>query len=394
MRIALFSGNYNYIREGANQALNRLAAFLESERGCTVRVYSPSTETPAFEPAGTLVPVPSIAMPVRSEFRLALGLSRPIRRDLADFAPDLVHVATPDILDHRAQTWALRRGVPVVASLHTRFETYLGYYGLDWLRPLADAIQRRFYRRSDHVLAPTPELVEAMRRLRGDDAASLWSRGVDRDLFRPERRNHDWRAAHDIGADELVILFFGRLVLEKGVRTFVDTVRALQARDARIRPLIVGDGPAAEEFAALPGALFTGHLQGFELATAVASADILLHPSTTEAFGNVLLEAMASGLAVAAAQAPSTLLLAEDGRNALLWPAGRLDLAIAAVERLANSPELRSRLGAAARAASAAWSWDAACASAADAYERVATVHRRSDTRLQPAGWIAGEGRV
>src|SRR5689334_18109160 len=98
MRIALFTGNYNYVREGANQALNRLVDHLERRRGAQVRVYSPVTDTPAFEPAGMLVPVRSIALPVRSEFRLALGLPRNVRQDLAAFAPDLVHVATPDIL--------------------------------------------------------------------------------------------------------------------------------------------------------------------------------------------------------------------------------------------------------------------------------------------------------
>src|SRR5215210_8284368 len=139
MLVALFSGNYNYLREGANQALNRLVRFLEEEEGHSVRVYSPVTGTPAFEPAGTLIPVPSIALPVRSEFRLALGLPRAIRDDVRRFSPHLIHVSTPDILGTRAQTFAKQLGVPVVASMHTRFETYLDYYGLGRARPLMEA---------------------------------------------------------------------------------------------------------------------------------------------------------------------------------------------------------------------------------------------------------------
>src|SRR6185503_11258916 len=166
MRVALFSGNYNYLREGANQALNRLVGDL-GRSGHRVRVYSPVTETPAFEPEGELVPVPSIELPVRREFRLALGLPRAVREDVRRFDPDLFHVSTPDILGTRAQTFAKRLGVPVVASLHTRFETYFRYYGAGVLRPLAEAHLRRFYRRSDHVLAPTPAIVEEMKRLRG-----------------------------------------------------------------------------------------------------------------------------------------------------------------------------------------------------------------------------------
>ncbi|HZB69546.1 MAG TPA: glycosyltransferase, partial [Sphingomicrobium sp.] len=217
MRVALFSGNYNYLREGANQALNRLVRFLEEEEGHSVRVYSPVTDTPAFEPAGTLISVPSIALPVRSEFRLALGLPRAIRDDLRRFSPDIVHLSTPDILGTRALTFARRLGVPVVASQHTRFETYLEHYRLGWARPPVEAHLRRFYRRCDHVLAPTPALVEAMKVLRGDDRVSLWSRGVDRTLFDPARRDDEWRRSNGWSDADVVVLFFGRLVAEKGI---------------------------------------------------------------------------------------------------------------------------------------------------------------------------------
>src|SRR4029079_1616380 len=111
---------------------------------------------------------------------------RGTREDVRQFAPDLLHVSTPDILGTRAQTFAKQLGVPIVASLHTRFETYFEHYGLGWARPLAEAQLRRFYRRSDHVLAPTLAIFEEMKQLRGDAQVSLWSRGVDRELFDPE----------------------------------------------------------------------------------------------------------------------------------------------------------------------------------------------------------------
>jgi glycosyltransferase involved in cell wall biosynthesis len=367
MRIALFSGNYNYIREGANQALNRLVGYLEAQ-GHEVRAYSPVTDTPAFEPAGTLVPVPSIPLPVRSEFRLALGLPRAIRRDVGHFAPDLIHVSTPDILCTRAQTFAIRSGIPVVASLHTLFETYLGYYGLEFVRPLAEAHLRRFYRRADHVLAPTQALVAEMARRRGDDRVSLWSRGVDREMFDPCRRDMSWRRGKGFGDDETVVLFFGRLVLEKGVAAFVSVMRALEGRGVKVRALAVGAGPAAGAFDGLPGAVLTGHLEGAELARAIASADILLHPSTTETFGNVVLEAMASGLAIVCADAPSARTLIRDSETGIIRPAFDLEGQAAAVAELAASPEHRRRIGAAARAASEAYSWEAASASVERAY--------------------------
>ncbi len=356
IRVALFSGNYNYLREGANQALNRLVGYLESDGGYCVRVYSPVTERPAFEPAGTLVPVPSIPLPVRTEFRLALGLPRAIRDDVRRFAPDIVHLSTPDILGTRALTFARRLGIPVVASLHTRFETYPEYYRLGWTRPLVEAHLRRFYRRCDHVLAPTPALVEEMKALRGDGRASLWSRGVDRGLFDPAQRDADWRRSNGWADDDMVVLFFGRLVAEKGVERYASTVRRLQQRNARICPLVVGSGPAAGAFEALPGVIMAGHLEGAELARAVASADILLHPSKTETFGNVVLEAMASGLAVVCAETASSAALVEDGKTGMLC-ADNDESYVEAILSIAGQPRRPAELGAGARLARQCFSW-------------------------------------
>lgn len=371
MRIALFSGNYNYLREGANQALNRLVNYLETRAECRVRVYSPVTDAPAFEPAGTLVPVPSVRLPVRGEFRLALGLPRAIRADIAAFRPHIVHVSTPDILGTRAQTFAKHLGVPIVASLHTRFETYLDYYGLARLRPAVEAHLARFYRRSDHVLVPTPALGAEMRALRGDEGVSVWSRGIDRARFRPERRDIEWRRAQGFADDDIVVLFFGRLVLEKGAELYAATMRELRGR-AGIRALVVGAGPAASVFAGLDGAVLTGHLEGTDLARAVASADILLTPSVTETFGQVVLEAMASGVPVVSAAAPNARALLADGQTGLLCAPRDVSAYREAILRLANSPGQRQEMGAAAREASAAYSWSAASESVARVYRSLA----------------------
>lgn len=370
MRIALFTGNYNYLREGANRALNKLVGYLERERGDTVRVYSPVTDTPAFEPEGTLVPVPSIALPVRGEFRLALGLPRPVRDDLARFAPQLVHVATPDILGTRAQSWAIEHRIPHVASMHTLFETYLEYYRLGWLRPFAEAHLRRFYRRADHVFAPTPALVAELRAMRGDDHASVWSRGIDRDQFSPARRDMAWRRAQGIADGEVAVLFFGRLVKEKGIDIYREVMGSLRG-DANIRALVVGTGPAESAVGQIDRAVLTGHLEGDALAAAVASADVMLTPSTTETFGQVVLESMASGLPVVSADAPSARALIRDGETGIICPPRAIEAYAAAIGALASDEARRVAMGEAARAASAAYSWDAASQSVADVYRTV-----------------------
>ena len=370
MRIALFSGNYNYLREGANQALNILVRHMEAS-GATVRVYSPVTDTPAFEPAGTLIPVPSITLPKRTEFRLALRLPRAIRRDVRQFWPDLIHVSTPDILGTRAQTFARQLGVPIVASMHTRFETYLEYYGLDWARPLIDAHLRRFYRRSDHVLAPTSALVAEIKAMRGDDHASVWSRGIDADLFNPDKRDLAWRRAQGIADDEVAVLFFGRIVLEKGIDTFVSVIHRLQQQGLHVRPLVVGAGPAAALFEGLPATVFTGHVSGHDLARAVASADVLLCPSTTETFGNVLVEAMASGLPVVSADAQNARSILTPGLDGFICAPVDVDAYAQVLAQLIADPDLRRTIGAAARRTSLTYSWDAASRSVEAAYRAV-----------------------
>ena len=367
------------MRDGANQALNRLVGYLERQ-GHHVRVYSPVTDTPAFEPEGTLIPVPSIPLPIRTEFRLATGMPRAIRSDVERFAPDLIHLSVPDILTHRAETFAIRRGIPVVASLHTRFETYPAHYpGLRWLAPLAVGVQRRFYRRANWVLVPTLPLVEEMKQTRGDDHVALWSRGVDRERFSPAHRDPAWRRAQGWSDEDVVVLFFGRLVLEKGIDSFAEAVRSLQRSGRKVRPLIVGAGPAEPRLRDLDGAHLTGHLDGDDLSRAVASADVMIIPSRSEAFGNVVLEAMAAGLAVVSADAPSAAALLDQGRTGLLVPSSDPAAYAGAVERLIADPMERRRIGEAAREASAAYSWDAASAQAeAGYYKALASYPRRT----------------
>lgn len=358
LRIALFSGNYNCVRDGANRALNRLVAHL-LDRGAAVRVYSPTVGAPAFAPAGDLVSVPSLRIPGRSEYRVAIGLPGAIREDVRAFAPTHVHVSCPDLLGSRAQALARGIGAPVVASMHTRFEAYTSYYRLDFLAPAIRARLRNFYSCSDLILAPNPPMAESLRDLGVDrERLRIWGRGVDRALFSPARRSGAWRRAQGLAEDETAVLFFGRLVHEKGLDTFAATVKALEERGRRMRALVIGDGPARARFEAqLPGALFTGHLEGERLGVALASADILVNPSTTEAFGNVNLEAMAAGLAVVSADVGSARALIEDGGSGLLVPPDDAPAYADAVEALIDSPRRRRALALGALAVSSTFNW-------------------------------------
>ena len=375
LRVALFSGNYNYVRDGANQALNRLVDYL-MRQGVTVRVYSPTVENPAFPATGDVVSIPAIPIPGRSEYRMPLAIPPSVRRDLAEFNPNVVHVSSPDIVGHRAVTWARRRKIAAVASVHTRFDTYLAYYHLQALEPLARDIMRRFYHRCEVVMAPAESTAVILRAQRMNRDIAIWTRGVDREQFNPERRDMGWRRSAGITDDEMAVLFLGRIVMEKGLDVFADAIHAFAERGTRHRVLVIGEGPARPWFEEqLPGAIFTGELTGDVLATAVASADLLLNPSITEAFGNVTLEAMACGLPVIAAEASGTTNIVRHNITGTLVDGSEPAEFADALEAYALDPDLRRKHGEAALAIAKTMDWDSINANVIRVY--LHAIHKR-----------------
>jgi glycosyltransferase involved in cell wall biosynthesis len=372
LRVALFSGNYNYVRDGANQALNRLAGYLQNQ-GAKVRIYSPKSKTPAFPSTGKVVGIPAIPFPGRTEYRVPLGIPPKIQRDLKEFNASIFHVAIPEFLGHRAVTLARAWDIPVVASVHTRFETYPRYYGLAFMEPMVEGVLRRFYRRCDAIFAPSESMAQVLREQRMSYDVGIWSRGVDTDIFSPARRNMAWRRSLGIADDEPVIGFIGRVVMEKGLDVFAETIDLLRRRNVRARVLVIGDGPARPWFESrLPAnAVFVGFQRGEDLGRAVASSDILLNPSVTETFGNVTLEAMACGLPVVAARATGSLSLVEDGVTGRLIRPGANEQFAQALQLYCEDLDARTAAGAAGRAVSERYSWDAVNHALIEGYLRV-----------------------
>lgn len=369
LRVALFSGNYNYVRDGANQALNRLVEYL-LRQGVKVRVYSPTVKNPAFPATGDLVDIPAIPIPGRSEYRLPISLAARIRRDLKKFNPNVVHISSPDFVSHRAVTWARRNKIAVVASVHTRFDTYLAYYHLQALEPLARGIMRRIYRRCEIVMAPAESVAAVLRAQRMNRDIVIWGRGVDREQFNPERRDMEWRRSQGIGDDEMVIAFLGRVVMEKGLDIFSDAIHAFEPFGLKHRVLVIGEGPARPWLEKeLPQAIFVGQLTGADLARAVASSDLLLNPSITEAFGNVTLETMACALPVLAAEATGATNLVRTGITGTLVDGGSAEEFAEALAAYARDPELRRHHGQGGLEVAKTMDWDSINAAVIRAYK-------------------------
>lgn len=357
MRVALFTGNYNHIPDGVSLTLNRLVAHL-NDRNVPVKIFGPSVTHPPMDHEGDFSEVPSIPAPGRPEYRISTGFPLYAQRELKDFAPDLIHIATPDYLGLRALLYARNNNIPVVASYHTHFASYLRYYGIGFLEPWIWAYLRWFYRQCRCVYVPSSGMGKLLRRQEVTDTIKIWSRGVDTNLFSPEKRSQPWRASYGFTSGDTVVLFVSRLVREKNLATLAQAMDQAMNVNANIKTLIVGDGPAREELEQeLPEAVFTGHLKGEELAAAYASSDLFFFPSDTETFGNVTLEAMASGLPALVANATGSASLIENGKHGYIVNA---DDAITFTERirsLAEDPQRLASMGSASRKKAEQFTW-------------------------------------
>jgi glycosyltransferase involved in cell wall biosynthesis len=349
LRVAIFTGSYNYIRDGVALTLNRLVRFLESQ-DVPVLVFAPVGDKPAFDHSGELVGISSIGIPGRPEYRFALGLTKEAKTRLDAFHPTLIHVATPDRLGWGAVRYASDNGIPLVGSYHTHFTSYLKYYHAQFLENAGWKYLRRFYERCRQVYVPTPSMSDV---LRGHGFATdirLWGRSVDVRAFSPEHRNPAWRRSLGLADTDCVVAFVSRLVWEKDLMTYVHAIRKVQTLCPHVRPLIVGDGPAMTDMRRLvPGAVFTGFLSGPELSRAYASSDVFLFPSDTETFGSVTLEAAASGLPVVVANATGSRSLVASGLDGYLVPPRDVDVFANCVAMLASDERLRRRMSERAR---------------------------------------------
>lgn len=357
-RVALFTGAYNHIADGVSLTLNRLVAYLE-EIDAETLVFAPTVDDPPVDHAGTLVPVPSLAAPGRSEYRVSMPLPRSARDRLAAFQPTLFHIATPDLLGRHALYLAKQKNVPAVASYHTHFSSYLKYYGLHVLRRPLWAYLRRFYQQCRHVYVPSPSMADVLREHGITDGLRLWERGVDTSRFSPDQRSTAWRRQLGIDDEEVVITFVGRLVWEKGLEVYADVIEHLRERGVPHRSLVVGNGPARPDLEErLPETIFTGHLEGDALPRAYASSDVFLFPSDTETFGNVTLEAMAAGLPTVCADATGSATLVEHGKTGFLAPADEPDAFRRYIEQLVRFPQKRRRMAQAALERAQAFEWN------------------------------------
>ena len=368
MRIAYFSDSLPPIADGVSRTLSRLADTLLEEH-IEFRFFSavqPSLELPWANRVHT---VPALPFPPYPAYKVGLPFVAALDPHVERFRPDLVHVVSPTPLGLYGLDVARRRRIPAVGSFHTDFVSYLPYYGLAGLQDQSWRYLRWFYNRCVVTFAPSASTRDQLRQ-HGIGRVSLWERGLDPAAFSPRFRSEELRAR--IGAsDRPLLLYVGRLVREKNLAELVLAGAALQARGVRFKLALVGDGPMAAELKQrLPHAHFAGFQEGADLARWYASADLFVFPSTTETFGNVLLEAFASGLPVVAVNQGAARDLVTADNGALTEPGDPAGFA-AAIHALLDRPSHLTQLACAAMQTAARFEWPAVNRRLLDGYRRV-----------------------
>ena len=382
LRIALFTGNYNYIRDGVALTLNRVVEFLRA-RNVPVLVFAPVIDRPALPANVEIVPIPSLPIPRRPEYRFATCLPAAARCRLETFRPTLFHIAVPDILGFQALKLARRWGVPVLATYHTRYDEYLSYYGLGALKPVGKNYLRYFYSRCDLVCPPSQSMLENLQSEGIVKQGRVWSRGVESAFYHPGHRSQQWRRSLGFADEDIVVAFVGRLVKEKNISVLADVLRSVSARVPKCRILIIGDGPERRRLQSLcPAAVFAGFVNGEALARAYASADIFFFPSATESFGNVTLEAMASGLPAVCADATGSRSLVVEGVTGYLVPADDRAGFADRLTSLIAQPVMRERMGEAARARALSFEWTPALNKLYENYLEVLDGHQKGTSKI------------
>jgi glycosyltransferase involved in cell wall biosynthesis len=359
LRIAVVTETYPPEINGVAMSLKRMVDGL-LERGHQIQLIRPR-QNAADAPLenGPLREVLARGVPIPKYGSLRVGL--PAKQKLAKLwtleRPDLVHLVTEGPLGWSAMAAARKLRLPVTSDFHTNFDAYSTHYGIRWLkRPIA-AYLRRFHNLGQETYVPTRAMQDQLAHC-GYRNVEVVSRGVDIELFSPARRSKALRASWGVGADELVVAFVSRLAPEKNLDLIARAFEALRARRPDARMLWVGDGPARETLARqYPHHVFAGMRTGEDLATHYASADLFLFGSLTETYGNVLTEALASGLpAVSYAQAAAAELIVPEYNGLLAAPADERDFVTQALRAGLDDP-LRIRMAAGARASAEPLDW-------------------------------------
>lgn len=371
MRIAYFTESLPPLTDGVSLTLSKLADWLQ-KLDVEFLFFSPFKPDTKFEWVEKVRQVFSVPFPLYREYRVCVPMFDNLYKELDQFKPDIIHVAAPTPLGIVGVNYAEEQRIPAVSSYHTHFISYFKYYGFHPLENLGWAYLRWFYNRCQTTYAPS---VSAKNELmsRGIKLVEVWQRGVNVNNFSTAFRNDELRRS--IGAKNVpILLFVGRLVKEKDLDDLIEADSLLKSWGNEYKLVIIGDGPMRSELSErLPDAYFTGYLRGKTLSEWYASSDIFVFPSTTETFGNVVIEAFASGLPVIGVREGGVSDIIDSGQNGFLAEANNpTDFAIK-IRTILQNTALRKSMSLMAKKSARRYSWEMVNTALLNSYQKILT---------------------
>jgi glycosyltransferase involved in cell wall biosynthesis len=360
MRVAVVTETWPPEINGVAMTISRMVAGLQ-QRGHQVQLVRPrqnAHDNPANEPNFEEVLHRGVPIPRYENLKLGLPAKQALVRLWSVQRPDIVHVVTEGPLGWSALAAAIKLKIPCSSDFHTNFHSYSKHYGIGWLKKPIIAYLRKFHNKADCTLVPTFALLENLEK-HGYLNLRVVARGVDTRLFHPGRRSEALRLQWGVRPEQPVAIYVGRLAPEKNLPVVLQAFTAMRLACPEARLVLVGDGP---ERAALqvahPDCIFAGMRTGEELAAYYASGDIFLFPSLTETFGNVTVEAMASGLAVIAYDYAAAAEYIQHGHNGMLADFDNTEDFVRLAANLVNDPARIGEFGRHARTTTEKIDWE------------------------------------
>lgn len=387
MNLSLVTETYPPELNGVAMTLGQLVSHLR-RRGNHVQVVRPRQnieDHPAFGDNLREVLMPGMPLPGYQGLRLGLPCRRHLRRLWRSERPDLVHIATEGPLGWSALREALRSGIPTTSSFHTNFHSYGRHYGFGLLKQPVFSYLRYLHNRTQITFAPTEHLCA---RLQNDGFRNLavLGRGVDASLYDPARKDIELRTQwlNKDSAKGLVVLYVGRIAAEKNIELAIRAYAKMRDAGVPLRFVLVGDGPLRSKLEnKYPDFVFCGAKSGTDLARHYASADLFLFPSLTETYGNVVVEAMASGVTVVSFDYAAAAQHVSNGVNGLtVQPGNDAAFINAAVEAVTDRGKLM-QMGRRARQTVLSLGWESVTESFENKIRQIAFPKKRSGTVLK-----------
>jgi len=388
LRVAVVTETYPPEINGVAATIARAVEGLH-ERGHEmqlVRLRQDKADQAAQEDRYAEVLMRGLPIPRYPQLKMGLPSKRALLRLWSTHRPDVVHIVTEGPLGWSALQTARQLRLPTVSDFRTNFHAYSRHYGVAWLRNPIMGYLRKFHNRTSCTMVPTEGLRSELL-ASGFQSLRVVSRGVDTRLFHPSRRSAALRQQWGAGPSDMVVLCVGRLAAEKNLNTLLMAFEGMRAIDPAVRLVLVGDGPERANLQRrCPSAMFAGLRRGEDLAAHYASADLFVFPSVTETFGNVLTEAMASGLAAVAFDYAAARQVLRHGDNGLLVHYEDQAAFCAAAQRLAGQLGWVRAMGAQARETACRLDWGRIVEQIEDVYVKaIAPLAVRARPALRPA---------